>query len=52
MRLLIIVVVWCTYEFDGHLLIVQQVCPLEYDTERSLTDLLSHSVVHANDIGG
>jgi hypothetical protein len=40
-----------TYEFDGHLLIVQQVCPLEYDPKRALADLLAHAVVDADDIG-
>lgn len=34
-----------TYEFDGHLLVVQKVGALEDDTERTFTDLLAHAVV-------
>lgn len=40
-----------TYEFYSHLLIVQQVCPLEYDSKRALADFLAHAVVDADDIG-
>jgi len=34
-----------TYEFNGHLLVVQKVGALEDDTERTLTDLLAYAVV-------
>lgn len=39
-----------TYEFDGNLLIVQQVCSLKDDTKGALADLLPYSVMHTNDI--
>lgn len=42
--------VW-TYEFDGNLLVVQQVSPLENHTERTLSDLLADTVVNTDDIG-
>lgn len=34
-----------TYEFDGHLLVVQKVGALEDDTERTFTDLLADTIV-------
>lgn len=41
---------WATYEFDGDLLVVQQVGTLEDDTEGTLANLLADSVVHADDV--
>ena len=41
-----------TYEFDGNLLVVEEVGTLKDDTERTLSDLLSHSVVYTDDVGG
>lgn len=40
-----------TYEFDGHLLIVQEICSLEDDTKRPFTDLLSHPIVDTHYVG-
>lgn len=34
-----------TYEFDGDLLVIQEVGAFENDTKRTLTDLLTHTVV-------
>lgn len=39
-----------TYKLDGDLLVVEQVCAFEDDTKRTLSYLLSHSVVHTDDI--
>lgn len=39
-----------TYEFDGDLLVVQQVGTLENNTERTLANLLPHPVMHADDV--
>lgn len=39
-----------TYEFDGDLLVVQEVGSLEDNTKGALADLLPHSVVNADDI--
>lgn len=38
------------FEFDGNLLVVQEVGALEDDTERTLANLLSHPVVDAHDV--
>lgn len=40
-----------TYEFDGDLLVVQQICSLEDHTKRSLSNFLPHSVMHTDDVG-
>lgn len=40
-----------THEFNGDLSVVQQVCTLEDDTERTLADLLADAVMHADDVG-
>lgn len=37
-------------ELDGHLGVVEQVCPLEDNAEAALADLLADAVVHADDI--
>lgn len=39
-----------THKLDGNLLVVEQVCTLENHTERSLADLLAHSIVHTDHI--
>lgn len=39
-----------TYEFDGDLLVVQQIGSLEDDTKGTLANLLPHPVMDANDI--
>jgi len=39
-----------TYEFDGDLLVVEQVCALEDDAERTFTDLLADPVMHTNNV--
>jgi len=39
-----------TYEFDGNLLVVQQVCALEYHPKGSLSNLLSDPIMHTDDI--
>lgn len=39
-----------TYEFDGDLLIVQQVGALENDTKGTLSDLLADAVVYADNV--
>lgn len=39
-----------TYEFDGDLLVVQQVGAFEYDTEGALSNLLPDAIVNTNDI--
>ena len=41
-----------TYEFDGDLLVVQQVCSLENYTKRTLSDFLADSIMDTDDIGG
>jgi hypothetical protein len=40
-----------TYEFDGDLLVVQEVGALENDTERTLSNLLPDPVMDADDVG-
>lgn len=40
-----------TYEFDGDLCVVEQVGAFKDDAKRSLSDLLAHAIVHADDIG-
>jgi hypothetical protein len=40
-----------THEFDGDLLIVQQIGPLENNAKRTLSNFLSYSIVYADDIG-
>lgn len=40
-----------TYEFDGHLLIIQEIYSLKDDTKRPFTDLLPDSVVDAHYVG-
>ena len=42
----------CTYELDGNLLVIQEVCAFKDDTERALSDLLSDAIMNANDVGG
>lgn len=42
---------WLAYEFDGHLLVVQQIGAFEDDTKRTLSDLLANTIVDANHIG-
>ena len=39
-----------TYEFDGDLLVVQQVGAFEYDTKGALSNLLPDAIVHTDDI--
>ena len=39
-------------EFNGNLLVVEQVGALEDNTERALSYLLAYAVVHANHVGG
>ncbi len=41
-----------TDEFDGDLLVVEQVGAFKDDTERALTNLLAHPVVDTDDVGG
>ena len=41
-----------TYEFDGHLLVVQQVCSLEKNPKGTLSNLLAYSIMDTDDIGG
>lgn len=43
---------WCgvTYEFDGDLLVVQQIGALEDDTKGTLANLLPHPVMDADDV--
>lgn len=38
------------YEFNGDLCVVEKVVPFEDDAETALADLLSHPVMHADDI--
>lgn len=38
------------YEFYRNLLVVKQVCSLEDDTERALSNLLAHAIVNTNDV--
>ena len=40
-----------TYKLDSHLLIIQEIGALENNTKRPFTNLLSHSVVDAHNIG-
>lgn len=40
-----------TYKLDSHLLIIQEIGALENHTKRPFTNLLSHSVVDAHNIG-
>ncbi len=40
-----------TDEFDGDLLIVEEICPFEDNAERALTNLLTDTVVHAHNVG-
>lgn len=40
------------FKFDGYLLVVEKVCTLENDTKRALSDLLPHSIVYTDDVGG
>lgn len=42
---------WKTNEFDSDLLVVEQVGTLEDDTKGTLSDLLAHSIVNADDVG-
>lgn len=39
-----------TYEFDRHLLVIEEIGALKNDTERSLTDLLADSVVDSHHV--
>lgn len=39
-----------TYEFDGDLLVVEQVSPLKDHTEGALSNFLADAVVHADDV--
>lgn len=41
-----------TYEFDGNLLVVQQVGTLKDDAKRALAYLFPDSVMNTDDIGG
>lgn len=41
-----------TYKFDSHLLVVQEICALEDDTEGALADFLSYPIVDTHDVGG
>lgn len=40
------------YEFDGDLLVGEQVGALEDDTKGAFTDLLADAIVHAHHVGG
>jgi hypothetical protein len=40
-----------THKLDCDLLVVQQICSLEQDTERTLTNLLSYTIMHTHDVG-
>ena len=40
----------CTNKFDGDLLVVQEVGPLENHTKRTLSNLFPHAVVHTDDV--
>jgi hypothetical protein len=40
-----------TYEFDGHLLIVQQIGAFENDAEGALANLLADAIMHADHVG-
>jgi hypothetical protein len=39
-----------TYEFDGDLLVVQEICAFENDTEGSLSNFLPNPVMNADDV--
>jgi hypothetical protein len=41
-----------TYEFDGDLLVIQQVCPFKNNPKRTLSDFLADPIMDTNDIGG
>ena len=41
-----------THEFDGHLLVIQQVRALEDNAKRALAYFLADAVVHAHHVGG
>lgn len=41
-----------TYKFNCNVLIVQQICSFEYNTERSLSDLFPDTVVHTDNVRG
>jgi hypothetical protein len=41
-----------TYEFDGDLLVVKQVCAFEDYAKRAFSNLLADAVVHTHDVGG
>lgn len=41
-----------SYKFNCNVLIVQQICPFEYNTKRSLSDLLADTVVHTDNVRG
>lgn len=41
---------WVTHKLDCDLLVVQQIRSLEQDTERTLADLLSHAIMHTDDV--
>ena len=38
------------YKLYSHLLVVEQICPFEYHTKRTLADFLSNPIVNADDI--
>jgi hypothetical protein len=40
-----------THKFDSDLLVVEEVCPLKNYTERTLSNLFPHSVVHTDNVG-
>lgn len=40
-----------TYEFDGNLLVVQEVGTLKNHTKRALANLLPHPIVDTDDVG-
>jgi hypothetical protein len=40
-----------THKLDCDLLVVQQICSLEQDTERTLANLLSYTIMHTHDVG-
>ena len=40
-----------THKLDCDLLVVQQICSLEQNTERTLSNLLSYAIMHTHDVG-
>lgn len=42
--------IWATYKLDGDLLVVEKVRALENHAKGTLPNLLSHPVVHPNNV--